>query len=77
MPAREDSDRASAVNPVTLESIAGISSATLQVRTDAGLGAVELHIDGVPVLLLSSIAAGALISALIEGLTELVGEGEP
>jgi hypothetical protein len=72
MAARQDMRRARGVNlPVTLQSIAGLAAETIQVRQSPGLPALELHVDGEPLLLLSEHGAIALAAALLEGLAAL------
>ena len=65
MAARQSKAARRAVNPVTLESIAEIARAAVRVVPNRGLGAVELHVDGRPLLLLSDRAVAALIAALL------------
>jgi hypothetical protein len=70
MPEPQDNRASGAVNPpvITLESVADISRATVQICVNRGLGAVELHVDRKPLLLLSQSATLALIAALLEAL---------
>jgi hypothetical protein len=66
MPEREDSRAPRAVKPpVSLESIASIARASVRVVPTRSLGAIELHVDGRPLLLLSDLAVAALIAALL------------
>jgi hypothetical protein len=70
--------RARGVNrPITLQSTAGLAAAMIQVRRNRGLPALELHVDGEPLLLLSEPAAAALVAALLEGLAAIAREVEP
>ena len=79
MPERQDSRAPGAVNPppVTLENIAAIARATVRVASNRSLGAIELHVDGKPLLLLSDVATAALIAALLEALAAVEAEVEP
>jgi hypothetical protein len=75
MAGRESTRAPRAVNrrPVTLESIAGLAAATVTVHRSRGLPALELHVEGAPLLLLGEHGAAALVAALLEGLAALEG----
>ena len=62
---------------ITLESVADISRTTVQVCVNRGLGAVEIHVDRRPLLLLSNRATMALIAALLEARAAIEAEVEP
>ena len=62
---------------ITLETVADIGRATVQVCVNRGLEAIELHVDRKPLLLLSQAATVALIAALLEALAAIEAEVEP
>ena len=78
MPESQDSRASRAVNPptISLESVAGLASASVRVCVDRGLAAIELHLDGRPLLLLRQTSAVALIAALLEALAAIEAEVE-
>ena len=79
MPESQDNRAARGVKPppITLENIAAIARASVRVAPNRSLGAVELHVDGKPLLLLSDVAVAALVAALLEALPVLEAEVEP
>ena len=79
MAIRQDNGRtAPGKSPVlTLESVADLARATIQVRPDAGVGGIELRLDGRRHLLLSPPAAAALAAALREALVTIEAGGRP
>ena len=72
MASPEPTRAARAVNPpITLASVADIARATLRVMPNRSLGAIELHVDHKPLLLLSDAATAALVAALLEALADI------